>query len=214
MPQGNFFWATFQVSRGGVVPAAWWGATNPLNSMSVSWLYDMWSVFCQIDGSPVSKLCVLLRQKRGGWEGRTKRRMAMKIATVASVTYLRSEQMWLRYESVLRVDHSQKFGEELEEQHFCLHTLLGSWRSLWPSRGRTRGPLRTTRPPAEWREPGHLSLQTTWAPANDAAHGSHYRQRCPSLSSRPHSPRSSWSWRDCMGKIFVSPRHSITLLTR
>lgn len=40
------------------------------------------------DASPVSKLRVLHEQKRGGLEGRTKRRMAMKIATVASVTYL------------------------------------------------------------------------------------------------------------------------------
>lgn len=41
------------------------------------------------EGSPVSKLRDLLQQKLGGLEGRTKRRMAMKIATVASVTYLR-----------------------------------------------------------------------------------------------------------------------------
>lgn len=41
------------------------------------------------EGSPESKLRDLLQQKLGGLEGRTKRRMAMKIATVASVTYLR-----------------------------------------------------------------------------------------------------------------------------
>lgn len=43
------------------------------------------------ESSPVSKLPDLLQQKLGGLEGRTKRRMAMKIATVASVTYLRRE---------------------------------------------------------------------------------------------------------------------------
>lgn len=41
------------------------------------------------ESSPASKLRDLLQQKLGGLEGRTKRRMAMKIATVASVTYLR-----------------------------------------------------------------------------------------------------------------------------
>lgn len=35
MPHGNFFWATFQVSRGDVEPAAWWGATDPTNSLLV-----------------------------------------------------------------------------------------------------------------------------------------------------------------------------------
>lgn len=35
MPHGNFFWATFQVSRGGVGPTFWRGTTDSVNSVSV-----------------------------------------------------------------------------------------------------------------------------------------------------------------------------------
>ena len=42
----------------------------------------------RMTAQPVSKLRFLLEQKLGGLDGRTKRRTAMKMATVASVTYL------------------------------------------------------------------------------------------------------------------------------
>lgn len=47
------------------------------------------TTFFRNDGSPMSKLCVLKEHKRGGLEGRTKRRTVTKTATVASDTYLK-----------------------------------------------------------------------------------------------------------------------------
>lgn len=166
-------------------------------------------VTTQTVNSPASKCRVLHEQKRGGLEGSTKRRTAMKIATVASVTYLRGGGMkeWTQlYKIILyNIWSSRSLVEwqvitDLETEKSCIRTLLWSWRYLSPSRQQSLDPLWTTSLPAEWRDSGHWSLQRTWAPAYDAAHGSHYRQKSPFLSSQPHSPTSFWSWRDHMGK--------------
>lgn len=90
MPQGNFFWTTFQVSRRGVGPAACGGATNTDFQRHHQHFILPLKRFRTWHGSPVSKLWDFLQQKLGALDGRTKRRIAMKMATVASVTYLKS----------------------------------------------------------------------------------------------------------------------------
>lgn len=141
IPHGNFFWATFQVRRRGV-ELDWWGTIIPKKKTEfISSLFKL-GIFLTCS-SPVLKLRDFQQQILGGSEGRTKRRTATKIATVASVTYLMGrtkalfrdycKKMW-RLEKSNKSEHKLCFGVE----DVCCPACYKTWISCEPQDNKQR----------------------------------------------------------------------------